>query len=182
MKNWNIEEMTGYHPITTFYQDFSIADAFGESAIRDTYNRSFNVWKNNYKYLTELVMVLNWKIWEHYLNKASYGNLYHKGIETHTNISFNRMKEITAQFPVYVSVGKDQCGGRGKAHLESGRHQRLGRDQQDYQRGQRHRPQRDRAAVGQHGCQHNGDHQPGALGRHAAARQPQIGGRRRQGG
>lgn len=66
IKVWNIEEMTGYKPITTFYEDFSIADKFGIDAIKDTYNRAFNEWKSDYKYLTELVMVLNWKIAEHY--------------------------------------------------------------------------------------------------------------------
>ena len=29
---WNIESETGYKPRTTFWQDFSIADAFGEDA------------------------------------------------------------------------------------------------------------------------------------------------------
>jgi hypothetical protein len=66
IKTWNIEEMTGYKPRTTFYEDFSIADHFGGPAIRDTYSRAFNAWKNNIEYMTELVMVLNWKIWEHY--------------------------------------------------------------------------------------------------------------------
>ena len=61
---WNIEAVTGYKPITTFWKDFSIADNFGERAIVDTYERAFSEWKNNYKYLTELVMVLNWKIWQ----------------------------------------------------------------------------------------------------------------------
>lgn len=51
---------------TTFWMDFSIADAFGESAVRDTYKRAFNEWKNNVEYVTELVIVLNWKIWQHY--------------------------------------------------------------------------------------------------------------------
>ena len=31
----------GYEMKTTFWQDFSIADAFGEEAIQDTYDRSF---------------------------------------------------------------------------------------------------------------------------------------------
>ena len=77
MKIWNIEEMTGYKPKTTFYQDFSIADMFGADAIKDTYKRAFNEWKNNIQYLTELVMVLNWKIWEYYdpYNKT-YVELY----------------------------------------------------------------------------------------------------------
>lgn len=56
-------EMSGYEPITTFYLDFTIADAFGQSAIKDTYNRAFNDWKSNAEYITELSLVLNWKIW-----------------------------------------------------------------------------------------------------------------------
>ena len=51
---------------TTFWMDFSIADRFGKSAVKDTYKTAFESWKDNYKYLTELVMVLNHKIWEHY--------------------------------------------------------------------------------------------------------------------
>ena len=58
--------INGYETMTTFWQDFLIADKFGIAAIRDTYNRAFNEWKSNYKYLTELVMVLNHKCWEHY--------------------------------------------------------------------------------------------------------------------
>ena len=77
MKIWNIEEMTGYRPKTTFYQDFSIADMFGADAIKDTYKRAFNEWKNNIEYLTELVMVLNWKIWEYYdPYNETYAELY----------------------------------------------------------------------------------------------------------
>ncbi len=77
MKIWNIEEMTGYKPKTTFYQDFSIADMFGADAIKDTYKRAFNEWKNNIEYLTELVMVLNWKIWEYYdPYNETYAKLY----------------------------------------------------------------------------------------------------------
>ena len=66
VKVWNVEAITGYKPKTTFYDDFSIADAFGAAAIKDTFNRSFKYWKENVEYLTELVMVLNWKCWEHH--------------------------------------------------------------------------------------------------------------------
>ena len=76
IKMWNIEEMTGYKPITTFWQDFSIADMFGLEAIKDTYKRAFNEWKGNYEYLTELVMVLNWKIWEYYETNETVARLY----------------------------------------------------------------------------------------------------------
>ena len=76
MKVWNIEEMTGYKPITTFYQDFSIADKFGKDAVIETYHRAFNEWKKDYKYITELVMVLNWKIYEHYENNNELAEIY----------------------------------------------------------------------------------------------------------
>ena len=56
----------GYETITTFWMDFTIADAFGIDAVKDTFERAFAEWKGNYKYLTELVLVLNWKIWDHY--------------------------------------------------------------------------------------------------------------------
>lgn len=59
---------TGYSPKTTFWQDFTIADAFGASAIQDTYKRAFSDWKNNRDYVTELVLILNWKIWQHFDN------------------------------------------------------------------------------------------------------------------
>ena len=53
----------GYEMTTTFWEDFSIADIFGIGAIKDTFNRAFNEWKTDYIYLTELVIVLNYKIW-----------------------------------------------------------------------------------------------------------------------
>lgn len=51
---------------TTFKSDFTIADAFGEDAVRDTYKRAFNEWKGQYRYLTDLVITLNHKIYEHH--------------------------------------------------------------------------------------------------------------------
>lgn len=57
-----------YTPITTFWDDFSIADPFGEKAIRGTFRRGFAYAKKDYKYLTEFVMVLNHKLWQHYNN------------------------------------------------------------------------------------------------------------------
>ena len=55
-----------YELLTTFWDDFSIADRFGVSAVRDTFNRAFAEWKEDYQYLTELILVLNHKIWQHY--------------------------------------------------------------------------------------------------------------------
>lgn len=51
---------------TTFWSDFSIADMFGKAAIEDTFNRAFREWKDDYLYITDLVVVLNHKIWQHW--------------------------------------------------------------------------------------------------------------------
>ena len=76
IKDWDIFELTGYEPKTTFYTDFSIADKFGADAVEDTYNKCLEGWKDDYIYLTELVMVLNWKIWEHYEHNKPLAQLY----------------------------------------------------------------------------------------------------------
>ena len=76
IKDWNIKNLTGYHPKTTFYTDFSMAEPFGISAIADTYERAFKEWSSNVEYLTELTMVLNWKIWEHYETNEPVAKFY----------------------------------------------------------------------------------------------------------
>lgn len=75
---WNITEFSGYEPITTFWQDFSIADKFGNNAIADTYRRAKSEWKDNYKYWTELCLVLNHKIWQWHERDNQRAILYDK--------------------------------------------------------------------------------------------------------
>ena len=70
------ELLNAYEPKTTFWMDFSIADKFGINAIKDTYKRAFNEWKDNHVYLTELVMVLNHKIWQWYETNDAIARLY----------------------------------------------------------------------------------------------------------
>ena len=68
--NWkaNLAEMTGWKPQYTFYSDFAIAE-FCETYMRDkgavvkTYKDVIKSWGSNYKALTEIIMVLNHKIW-----------------------------------------------------------------------------------------------------------------------
>ena len=62
---WTMAAEIGYKPKTTFWQDFSIADLYGADAVQDTFNRAFDEWKTDYIYLTELVLVLNHKAWQH---------------------------------------------------------------------------------------------------------------------
>lgn len=66
----------GYEMQSTFFEDFSIADSFGSEAVKDTFKRVFEEWKDNYIYLTELVIVLNYKIWEHYKTKLLLAKVY----------------------------------------------------------------------------------------------------------
>jgi hypothetical protein len=68
----------GYKMTTTFWEDFTIADMFGKEAIRDTFKRAFREWKNDYVYLTELVIVLNHKILQHYIHRDGYSGLYNE--------------------------------------------------------------------------------------------------------
>ncbi len=75
---WNITELNGYEPQTTFWMDFCIADGFGIDAIQDAFNRAFDEWKTDYKYLTELVLVLNHKIWQWYEKDQEKATLYNK--------------------------------------------------------------------------------------------------------
>lgn len=73
----------GYKVKTTFWADFTIADKFGASAVKDTFKRSFRDWKKNYEYITELAIVTNWKCWEHYHRhnmelSQIYSDMYYK--------------------------------------------------------------------------------------------------------
>ncbi len=78
---------------TTFWSDFSIADAFGTAAIRDTFNRAFGEWKSDYRYLTDLVMVLNHKIWQHYeAGRMEVARLYNDLWETAEGYAYNNLK------------------------------------------------------------------------------------------
>lgn len=71
-----IESQIGYRPFTTFWEDFSIAERFGINAIKDTYKRAKEGWKNDYKYFTELVLILNWKIRHYYEKNESLARVY----------------------------------------------------------------------------------------------------------
>lgn len=79
VKEWNIEEQVGYKPITTIYYDFGIAEKFGVDGIKSTYQeftKKGGFCEGNYRNATELVMALNWKIWEHYKTNEKIARLY----------------------------------------------------------------------------------------------------------
>lgn len=82
LNDWNIFDLTGYEPKTTFYTDLSIADRYGKNAVIDTYNRVMKYWSEDVVFITEFCMALNWKIWEHYDAKSplveTYDTLWRK--------------------------------------------------------------------------------------------------------
>ena len=92
IKNWNIEELTGYKPLTTLYMDFSIADKFGKNAILSTFNAAKKEYKGRYKYQTELTMVLNWKLWEHYQNEDELALVYNKLFTSYNDYLLDNLK------------------------------------------------------------------------------------------
>ena len=61
---------------TTFRMDFDIAERFGIDAVKDTYRRSLNGWKHDIRYMADLVMTLNHKIWQHYQTNEKLAKVY----------------------------------------------------------------------------------------------------------
>lgn len=73
----------GYKMQTTFFNDFAIADAFGITAIEDTFKQSFNEWKDNIVYITEMAIVMSNKSIAWYskgndIYSKMYTDYYHK--------------------------------------------------------------------------------------------------------
>ena len=83
-----------YECKTTFWMDFTIAKKCGGiPAIKDTYKRAMADWSGNYIYLTELVMVLNHKIWQWYDGDTN-GTGYH----TQLARCYNNLWQEAAQY------------------------------------------------------------------------------------
>jgi len=71
--NWkrNLAEMSGYQPKYTFYADFAIAEFCevymrDKGAVKKTYKQVVESWGTDIKAMTEIVMVLNHKMWAFY--------------------------------------------------------------------------------------------------------------------
>ncbi len=83
----------GYELQTTFWSDFSIADKFGLTAIQDTFNRAFKEWKEDYKYLTELILLLNHKKWQYYETRPEFTTLYNSLWEQADRYAVENLKD-----------------------------------------------------------------------------------------
>ena len=79
-----LAQFTDWRPSTLYWQRFSIAEDFGKNEIERVFKEIFNESKSDYKLLTELVMVLNHKTWQHSENLYNtelcefYSKLFYK--------------------------------------------------------------------------------------------------------
>lgn len=101
---------TKWDDLTTSWMDFCAAEwcePKEHGAIKKTYHQLMKYCKGNYKYLTELVIVLNWKIWffydySNYLKKngrdreaqwaETFGRLYNTLWEEADGYACNNLK------------------------------------------------------------------------------------------
>lgn len=75
-------DITDYQPKYTFYADLSIAECFGIESIKDTIKRVLKEWMGSIEAITEFVMCVNHKSWEHADRNEElqevYTNLYYE--------------------------------------------------------------------------------------------------------
>ena len=83
---------------TTFMMDYAIADRFGLDAVRDTYRRAFDAWKDDVRYMADMVIVLNQRCWMWYAE-------YEKGGK-------ERAKEFSELYAELYHRANDYCYGR----------------------------------------------------------------------
>lgn len=61
---------------TTFFSDLSIAECYGINEIKDTYKRVLKAWKTDVVFMSEFVIALNQKIWQHYKDNKPLSKVY----------------------------------------------------------------------------------------------------------
>ena len=93
----------GYEPFTTFYSDFTIAELVsGANGVKDTYKRAVDAWSKDTKYVTELVMVLNHKIFEHYSANKTMAAVYNSLWEKLDNWCLDNLKDEDLKYYIRV--------------------------------------------------------------------------------
>ena len=70
------EKMLDYKFESTFWEEFSIAENYGRDAVKEHYDLVFSQWKDNIKFLTELVLVLNLKLFIWFKVDDDLGKMY----------------------------------------------------------------------------------------------------------
>ena len=90
-----LSTFTDWRPTTNAWQCFSIAEGISEGEINATYKRLFKEMKDDYKTLTELVMVLNHKMFQHsdIPGHRRFCELYSNLFESVDNYALKNLKD-----------------------------------------------------------------------------------------
>ena len=73
-----------YVPFTTYASDFILAEIEGTAGVIETAKKAWKYWKTDYKWATEIIMVINFLAWYHYEEDVNiplsslYSELYYK--------------------------------------------------------------------------------------------------------
>ena len=95
---------TDYRSITDWWNRYSIADSRGSACVKTLYRDTFEQAKKDYKLLTELVMILNHRLWYwHSLNPSnSMVSLYDMLWQKTHNYAIEELSDD--EFSYYSSV------------------------------------------------------------------------------
>lgn len=80
LKNWHPQKVVGYKPITKYYTKFSYAEAEGTDSIMTAYNSFFSLYMADENYMAELLLMLIFKVEEHFSNDNMDLALFYKGL------------------------------------------------------------------------------------------------------
>jgi len=80
-----LEDLKGCKRQTTFTADLSIGEwTSGWSGVFDTLRRCMVEWRDNVEFMSEFVLCVNWKAWEHHARKnanwAKFYSLLYEGV------------------------------------------------------------------------------------------------------
>ena len=90
-----LEKMLDFKFESTFWEEFSIAENYGSEGVREHYKVVFDQWKDNLKYLTELVLVLNIKIFLWY------------GVDDTIGLTYDQLWKETDGYALETLKGND---------------------------------------------------------------------------
>ena len=90
-----LEKMLDYKFESTFWEEFSIAEDYGAEGVKEHYEVVFDQWKDNLKFLTELVLVLNIKIFLWY------------GVDDTIGLTYDQLWKETDGYALETLKGND---------------------------------------------------------------------------
>ena len=92
LEKLSLEKMLDYKFESTFWEEFSIAEDYGAEGVKEHYDLVFEQWKDNLKFLTELVLVLNIKIFIWYGVDDTIGKMYDQLWKETDDYALNTLK------------------------------------------------------------------------------------------